>query len=258
MIVEFIGLPGVGKSSLREHLGKRLTARGIAVEPEDELRSEYIRRTYARAYGHNHPLRRPITALYKSEIWTRHLGWRLGRGAFGALGSRPARLAGYWLTEAAVLTRFSQREALTVSGDKPPIRLISEGFAHHFASCLVWDGTAASRLAQLAPYQPESGMPHLILFIEAPVEIALLRLRARGCPWTWPESADPASVLTAYQSAIAQTLDMLSTHEVRVERVDFGRDISTLSPELDALSTHLVESCRNPVDVPAIKETAER
>lgn len=239
MIVEFIGLPGAGKSTAQRHLKERLAARGIAVEPEDELRSEYIRRTYARAYGRHHPLRRPITALYKSEIWTRHLGWCLRRGVFGALGSRPARLAGYWLTEQAVLARFCRQRAASVSTGSRPYWLLPQGFAHQLASCLVWGGASAVRFARFAPYSQKGESRVVIVLVDAPTEVALHRLQARGRPDTWPLSSNDFAVLAAFDVAITQTLDLVRSCNVRLERLDFSGDISTLGPALDGLAERL-------------------
>jgi thymidylate kinase len=163
VLVEFVGLPGAGKSALSRRLAQRLEGRGLAVdEPSRAL-----------AHGIGRIARRARKA---ARVWLE----ALGRPGAAARAARIVAVSGQPSTRAAALLWFNwllvtalARRARRGSG----VHLLDEGPAQGaWSVALEGDAACASALLERLP---AAALPDLLVLVEAGPSVAADRIRAR-------------------------------------------------------------------------------
>lgn len=234
-LIEFIGLPGAGKSALQGLLAEELGRRGVGFTGRKELVRILADSKVGGALADG-ARRRAATALYLAGLGARALQWRLQAGLFQGLLDRSRRLPLRWLVEDRGLAEHFRDYHPSDTNSDPgnaQVRSLDEGFAHHLAACAVWLGPQAWRLAGKAPYTAGSG--HLLIHVAVPPGLALQRLRERGRPRSWPQGPDDAAVLLAFDQAIGRALDLFAP-AMDVMAVDWSADLNRAKETVTAVA----------------------
>lgn len=218
MIVEFVGLPGAGKSSLEAALLQQLKLAGVDTHGRRRLVEQLISGCSPLPRDRIGFFRRISTALYKSSLLTDCLLGKTVSMRAADLGSRHRFRALLRVSEDMRLYR-SEQVALA---SKRCVNL-SEGLCQHLAALEVWRMLLGGGFERTLPL-PESklaGCRALVVYVDVPEAVALERLLARGCPPSWPHSCSPERVVSLFNSNISRVLDGLgSCPGISVIRVD--------------------------------------
>ncbi len=233
MHIEFFGLPGAGKSTAFRMLNTALQQRGVKIASRDEIRIRHIQNNLLAAYGPKYPFRRPITALYASLIWLEQLYWRACARFFSGVFDKARSLPLYWLVEDSKLLRCWAKSPISHAAF-----MHSEGFAHHFASSIVWSGSRAATLGNRAPYSIIN--QSIAIHVSTSQETARKRLESRGRPASWPKGHDLDEVLPTYAHALDQATELLSSNGVPIHVMDFEKSKDELAYDAAKLAETLL------------------
>lgn len=169
LVVEFLGLPGVGKSHVNGLVAARLAALGIPV------RSTYLRI--------NHDLGPWRRVIHKSRVCAAELvrrpgyAWRLGR-TVRRTGQRGrvdvVRLPYNWLTAQGLVRRGRSRPGAELLDEGMLQMLWSVGFAGRERSIADCASALLGSGASAAP------MPDVVVLVDAPLDVILERLASRA------------------------------------------------------------------------------
>ena len=186
MIIEFVGLPGAGKSTLERLVLARLESEGAIVTSRQMITEAFVRSTTALSRDGNAILRRISTAGYKAMLLRAALGshtrLRLREFPHAHLRNVATRCA-----ESHLLAAYAAHHAEVVN--------LSDGRFQHRLSVAVWRAMAGfdDRIAP-PPYDANS----LIVNLDISADQAFERLQARGRPEAWPVEYDTREVLERY------------------------------------------------------------
>lgn len=235
MIIEFIGGPGAGKTTLIPTVIESLQERGIKAYTVVDAARPYARRTvWGKLVGHLAPpsLRRPLlwqifyrlSALYRLKFLLKHprLIWRVWRSQWRRPAAADARRRKvlYWFFRLIGYYEFLQahlqpREAL----------IFDEGFVHRVVQ-LHASGVEEPVPAQIWAYLDLLPPPDWVIFIQAPPEVCERRIYSRGL-WERLRHKDPAEISRFVANAwfiVNVAVDHLKGEGWRVVEVDNGSD----------------------------------
>src|SRR5919108_4340512 len=237
MIVELVGPPGAGKSSLLGAARRLLAERGIeaaeATAAVDRTLAESRVGRLAKPLLNRHA-RRSRTLLFDLPYAIRFavVEWRVTAIAVHAIWRAPvgwdhrAVLLGRFLTVAArshyLRSRLSERAAA----------VFDEGLLHRTVNLFAWrtgSGSEARRYLAAVP------VPDLAIFVDAPDAVALARLEIRGLPLRL-RGRSPATVNAFVVNAcsIARSIPLLTAGRVDWIRVDNVADLAAAERALES------------------------
>lgn len=207
MILEFLGLPGAGKSTLEHAIiaamnrsGERFDSREVLVQALIEAQVPIPRSSSL--------LRKVSTALYKQKLLQSAL--RIGL-APNEVVNGVLRRAALRVAESAALTQLAAAHQRRVN--------LSEGLAQHQLAMMAWRGLYGRSEAPLTPAVDSA--PRLVLSLDLPAEESARRLAARGRPELWPSRFSDNEIVRAFAEH-KQSLDsaLQNTPGVQWVRVD--------------------------------------
>ncbi len=220
MLVEFVGLPGAGKTSLQGAFEHQAKLAGLNLWSRRQLIDRLISESSRLPRDGAGVLRRASTALYKFKLLADCV----------AEEKIPLRVKD-------IFSKHTLRALLRVAEDVRLYRadhsensliryvVLAEGLCQHLAALEVWRTLlgGASMSENQIPIM-KSALTNcrvLIIHVDVPENIALDRLRVRGCPDLWPRSCAPEIVIPQFKQHISRTLDFLKSHQgVSVIQVD--------------------------------------
>jgi hypothetical protein len=232
--VEFVGLPGVGKSHVNRLVAARLAGSGTPV------RSTYL--------SINHELDPRRRVIHKAAICLAELArrpgdaLRLGR-VVGRSGQKSrvdvARMFYNWLTVRGLVRRARSR---------PGVELLDEGtFQILWSLGLGGRDRAARRCASILADRPmpDTSLPDVVVLVEAPLEVIIERIALRASRDARIDRMDKAerrAALLRGADLLAEVLSdevgLIGRFSVPLRRVRNG-DPEDLDADLDALVREL-------------------
>ena len=183
MILEFIGLPGAGKTTLEAELIRILKERGIYIFTREEILGDFIRTHIFKPYSRGHLLRQPVTGLYYAYLNSVLILRLLRLWMLPIVFHKAAAKSGYWTIESAILTRHTLQHLK--DGKPSHLVMMSEGFFHHLACMYAWAGPSAMKMLSEAPYDRSAMNSVFVVHVSVEKEVAINRLLQRGIPETW-------------------------------------------------------------------------
>lgn len=204
VVVEFIGTPGSGKTTLSSYLVGDLTGRGIrATTPIERSRTAIGSALPARVVNTIAPVAarpRLLWALFYASGLLRGLAWfrrnpELARAIVAQQQRRPipGRLRShvlYWF-----FTLAGRTQVLQLGMDEDEVLILDDGFAHR-AVALHASHLDAPQASQVDRYIDRFPGPDVLVHVQTDRALCLERIKARG---VWPHMADlSASALEQY------------------------------------------------------------
>jgi len=219
VIIEFIGLPGAGKTSLERALLAEIKRRGRAVMSRAEAVEALASVCSPFSRDRGVLLRRLSTLCYKLSLIREFIA-----------------LTGELLVCGDLLHLHRMRAAMRVVEDLRLHRLggsaqmagrilnLSEGLGQHLIALWAWRGLLGPA-RKLKPFRDlvssHFSANSLLIHIVVPEAVAAARLHARGVPPLWPVTAPPKDVLQAFAEAGSSLSAFFAVNEcVRVVRLD--------------------------------------
>lgn len=215
IVVEMLGLPGSGKTTIRVRLSEALAAHGFrSIGLPADARELALR-------GWTGPLVRRLPDSWQGpagwlvyRVWTGWLAARVSLSAPNAMFGmyriqrrrpsqtvRKARRAGYWYL------RHVGDHALFMKTARPgEIWLVDEGFAHRVVSLFASHVGLEAPDEVIVSYLAAAPAPDLVLHVTAPLDVCLDRVRARAV-WDWLRPMGTAG-LAAFGEAAAQAVEI--------------------------------------------------
>lgn len=214
-VVEMLGLPGSGKTTVRARLGDELTTLGYRPIEFPRDARELALRGWAGSLVRRLPDKWHSPAgwaIYR--IWT---GWLSARASLVAPGSvaamirfqtrRPShrvgrtRRAGYWY-----LRHVGDHALFTKTARPGEIWLVDEGFGHRVVSLFTSHLGREATEKVILSYLATAPRPDLVVHVTAPPEVCLERITERGV-WDWLRPLGAAG-LTGFVGAAEQAIDI--------------------------------------------------
>jgi thymidylate kinase len=227
VVVEFVGLPGAGKSTLAARLLEELTTRGYDCVGRELLRAE--------AGGS------PAVRWKRLRFWLGHVGILrsttlavLAVGAGGPEAQRHAARLGRWA---------SGFERLNHAGHE--IVLLDQGVVQQAWSSLFRAAAGRSRLLQLLDLILRDAAPRLaFVYCDVPLDVALQRIAARPggrSAFDGMDQAQARRLLASHGSDLrelfAHSVETLNAPHLTV---DTGKDLAGLSRSVSDFVISLV------------------
>lgn len=225
MIIEYAGLPGSGKSTLRSAFLSLANRAGTKVYERETLQQELIASLIP--LNRSGPLRRLSTAAYKLLLIRNAMTNRAAHLEPGELFKAHLVRASQRLIESQLL--FSHAEHL--DGLLTWIDL-DEGVCQNFISLQVWRRLLEpgnDRVSYDWLKQHFENQPHALVTLELPAGAALQRLSGRGRPPLWPRDIPSDEILDAYQQELATVQSILDNEPKAVTAIS----VSAAIPEAE-------------------------
>lgn len=239
MIVEFIGLPGAGKTTLEAELIRILKERGTHIFTREEITGDFIRTHIFKLYSRGHLLRQSVTGLYHAYLYSVLVLRLLRLWMLPIIFHKAAAKSGYWTIESAILTRHTLQHLR--DGKPSHLVMMSEGFFHHLACLYAWAGPTAMKMLGEVPYD-RSGMDTvLIIHVSVQKEVALNRLLKRGIPETWPSGANPEKAIESFSRAIEEILHFVDGLGAHLEQVSLDSGNTDIFEVASPLADKILE-----------------
>ncbi len=207
MVVEFVGLPGAGKSTLATRVLEELTARGYDCAGRELLRTETTGSKLRYWFGHLGILRSTTRAV-------------LAVSASGPEAQRHAARLGRWATSFERLTRAGHE-----------IVVLDQGVVQQAWSLLFRAPSGRSHLLQLLDLILRDAAPRLVfVYCDVLLDVALQRIAARPQGKSTFDGMDQGQA-RRLMVAHARDLRELFAHSVAALQaphltVDTGRDLT--------------------------------
>src|SRR6266513_4037316 len=238
LLVEFVGLPGAGKTTLASAVARRLARRGLAVKNVGSLYPDTSWKVRARkmARGLRETLLRPQSA-YRSGLAVLASGQRSLVDAAKALHN--------WLFISSVVEENGSGAHVVLLDEGVFQALWSIGYSGR-------DGALAALLYDLYPLFPR---PDLVVIVDVGPAIAAARLAARPFGGSRLERApadDPHAFVRAVQvwQELRRFIEGLSTEPQCVDVTTVDNNGDGVDANADALATRIEHlwAGRRPVD----------
>ena len=186
MIIEFAGLPGIGKSTSHAKLLEELHASGRVTATPKEIEVDYLKKRYYPSYTREAWYEGAVRCLYylgaNLELSIKEL---LHRRVTSLLPSR-ARASAYWLVKDK---RLAMHFLNSMADSDQTIFYLDEGLLQHSAALLTWGGLKwLPFVSELASSRIASQLT--VLFIDGDCNTAYERFCKREYPSTWPAGLD--------------------------------------------------------------------
>lgn len=214
-VVEMLGLPGSGKTTVRARLSEELARLGYRPLGFPQDARELALRGGAGALVRRLP-----------GSWQRPAGWLVYRARTGWLSARlslaapaatfrllrsqrgrlphqmrRARRAGYWY-----LRHIGDHALFTRTARPGEIWLVDEGFAHRVVSLFASHLSPAPTDDLIVNYLATAPAPDLVIHVTAPIDVCLDRIESRGV-WEWLRPTGNAG-LAAFVEGAAHAIDI--------------------------------------------------
>ena len=221
MIIEFIGLPGAGKSSLERALLVEFNRRGWGVMSRAEAIEALALDCSPFPRDRGALLRRLSTLCYKFSLMRECIAFTGELLAWRDILHLHRMRALMRVLEDLRLHRLGASTRMTRR-----ILNLSEGLGHHLVALRAWRRLLAPteelNLSQLLA-SSRFAAGSLLVYIVLPVPVALARLNARGVPALWPATVEPADVLQAFIDGLSSLLASSTGNErLKLVRLDGG------------------------------------
>ena len=242
MIIEFIGLPGSGKSLCDHLLTKELDARKVATVADANVTNEFIGQKICRRLGmsigtRRHLFPRAVTSsLYQARVFSIALKNRATTGSLFAGYRRFQRLPHSWLAESMLLSDFFASGCF--SEPNQCVYLTSEGVFHLLAAIMVWNKKSNSTLLDKWISRHAHSRIKTIR-VSVPVEEAIERVWQRGIPRSWPVKQQSKScvktIIEDFHAAI-ESVTARMHGVIDLWEVDNSLGIDHLEPQISSLA----------------------
>jgi thymidylate kinase len=251
MIVEFIGAPGAGKTTLMPNVIETLQERGIrAFTVVDAARPFAERTLLGKTVFQFTPrsLRRPLlwqlfyrlSTLYRLKFFVKY-----PRLIYHVLSTQRHRPKSADIRERRVLYWFFRTvgyyEFLKAQARPNEALILDEGFVHRVVQ-LYASGVEAPNPTQILAYVDLLPKPDLVIFTQAPPEVCEKRIYSRGL-WERFRHKDPAEISRFVANAcqiVNLTVDHIRNAGWVVVEVDNGADdLMASTAELDRMLSQI-------------------
>ena len=250
-VIEFIGLPGTGKTTAVSLLRQQLEKKRVPLVGWKDVLQEFAQsQIYARyrlpfRWRRYLAVRGFVALLYKSLITRIDVGNRWHARRLLRTWNKAERRRWRWLAEdQLLLSHFHSHHWARVG--KAETLLVSEGLVHHVASMQAWcEGIDNAYLDQMVASAICEGT--VIVHVRVPVATAVERLCQRGLPHAWPKLAwgNPQTVqqiVERFDEAIEARLTRLKTLNCPVLVVENSSDFPSLERSVAAVADQIVEA----------------
>lgn len=212
MIIEVIGLPGAGKTTVEEKLKELLCKKNVQIINRDCLAASYKRDKICESESSVF-IRRVISLLYLLLLNMRWVRCSLGLLYGGGIFKKAVRIVGQWLIESIWLTKYAHSLKGSFKNEGA-IFFLSEGIYHHGVSLSVWSGIP---LAQFFKKLDVPQANRIVINVFAPEDIVLERFRTRGRPSSWPVCSNEEEILKSYAEKISECAMFWQESSLHVE-----------------------------------------
>ena len=226
MVIEFLGLPGSGKSTFEAELIHFIREDTGRVWEKNELVRSAIKEQFWSHYCQEHPARRLMTLSYKMALAADGFGKSMWRVNPYWPFYRHLMVPGMRLSEDLRLCNW-----LAHKEQKGLFYSLSEGLVHHLCAILSWQELLGKRKivsdAWLQDILSVNSPKRLACYVHAPIEVAYQRLLSRGVPDVWPRYVEVMSVLKCFAHHTERLLSLLDSID-NTTVVQINNDVSSL------------------------------
>lgn len=243
-VIELAGGPGAGKTTVLPMVVRAVRERGLDVlEPERAGRTLAARTLPGKVVLGRVGRRledRALWAIYVIYATALGVGLAISRpGLMRVLAAQRRRPREAMVSERHVV-RWFVRHAGTERlfrrvGGADEVLIVDEGYVHRVVQ-LFTSTVERADTKDVRRYLAMVPAPELVVFVDAPADVAWTRVQARGV-WTRMADLDAAAVARFVgnaSEAIAQAMDCVRNDRWLVVRVDNGGDVETLTFDLPA------------------------
>ena len=204
MLIEYIGLPGSGKSSLEKAISQKLNSKDLQVISRNEAVDLLCASIFPISRGGNVIFRKISSGLYKVLLYVDTLlglyTYTIPLDFFIPHRTRAAMR----IAEDIRLYKFSSSEIFSKS-----YLLLSEGILHHLSALHFWRSPYNHEYYFRVPEEIKNlltATKTVVVYIELSAENASLRLQRRGRPKFWPRHLETKVILNGFEKVISATL----------------------------------------------------
>ena len=207
MIIEFLGLPGAGKSSLEQALIREFEERNRQVLTRAQA-VDMLASSYSPFPRNRSPFLRKISTLAYKLVLLKNVINKLGRqfSLWDLLHIHRIRAAMRVIED---LFLYRMPPSLMKQEE---ILIISEGIGQHLVGLHAWRQLLGkSSQENFECFLETANLSHraLIIYIDIPEKLAEVRLNARGVPDLWPTSVPPRNIISAFSGATPKFLSKI-------------------------------------------------
>lgn len=229
MIIEFIGLPGAGKSTAKFMLLNALHQAGVKTTSRQDLINAFIAKRFHVSYPKT-PLRKLFSGIHRALLMLESLQIRVRRKAWNGFTSYKRNLPLGWLAEDTIAIKQHQRE------NNKALAVLDEGFYHHLAAALVWCPLEKNDLSS----PPEASM--ILVHIKTDISQATNRLIKRGIPATWPNKIDVDTIQALFAATVEASLQIARQTGVTVYELDWTKSPKECEKNVAVLASKILSS----------------
>ena len=218
MIIEYVGLPGSGKSTLRAALMSLMDVEGTSTYTREDLQQQMISKLVP--LSRQGITRRVSTAIYKANLTYRALTSESTQLKFSELAHPHIARAARRLIESQML----HKEVTNLTETQNVLFDMDEGICQNFISLNVWRRLIKKQERRnyewLNRHLEESN--HVLIFLSLSNVTAVERLDHRGRPQEWPSDIPNEEILKAYEEELAIVNSLLKNEKlaVRTHEID--------------------------------------
>ncbi|MDC0357745.1 ATP-binding protein [Oligoflexia bacterium] len=230
MIIELVGLPGSGKTTLERRLRKELKERGYQILDQTTWEEQFVKEKFASP---------AFKILFYITLWLKFITQLFAAREGLAALAHGRRVTKYWaLKDLALSTYFLDH--LKAKNDKQKlIYFPEEGLVQHLASLQAWGGTTTQLLKETTDLNLFKQLT--LLHIQIPPAEGFKRLWSRGVPTSWPKTCTSKeqahAVYANFDQALNQTLKAFKQANTHI--IDF--DNQGRQTEIDQGIPQLIE-----------------
>lgn len=252
MVIELAGAPGAGKTTVLPLVVDAVRRRGLAVLDPARAGRALAARTrpwaaVARWVDDRHH-DRALWMIYVVYATALGIGLTLSRPGLVRLLARQSRRPPQAMVSERHVVRWFIRHAGTERmfrrfGETGEVLVVDEGYVHRVVQ-LFTSAVEQADIVAVRGYLLDVPVPELVVFVDAPADIAFSRVQARGV-WTRMSELRDDHVATFVRNAaeaVAHAADCVRNEGWLVVTVTNDADIDSLAFELPANLAHPVGS----------------
>jgi hypothetical protein len=239
VIIEMLGPPGAGKSTVRQYLIRKLLENSLQMKDERDLEKEIMLNRYGLDCSSSW-LNSYIGKLkLYSSIYTGSTYLRSVMNNALLSVQRPGRLGLYWFAKDICISSYYQH-----TGAAQGYHYFSnEGLLQHLVSLRVFANKDMNDLYKVMVDSIDMNDIAVIRIMIDP-EAGLQRLNKRGIPDTWPFYRRTASRVKLYNdryhNRIDELVNQLKDHGMKVYEIGVGGEWDEVKTKVDICSKSLV------------------